>query len=223
MKNILCIMLITLTIVYSGCASMECEPECKPVLFPHDEYGYKAEPQKLPGTYTPAKDNEIIKFYNLKIAKPKDWKHEIPFGKSLHLFPPGKARSVLISYESPRTFEPNGFKGMHLIGCDNFEIFEQEETKTSKDFITDLYLFTSEKFDDPEFKPTFWHYVILWDKTSALRNAVKMVHYQGNNLEAFRIDIKNQTVSPIVQLLFFIKRMNRIISPYPQPLRMMLL
>ncbi len=186
MKKLSIFLLIALAIVYSGCASTE----CKPVLFPHIEYGYRAEPQKLPGTYTPNKGNEIIEFYNLKIAKPEDWKHEIPFEKTLHLFPPGKDRSVIISYESPRTFEPDDFKGMHLIGCDNFEVSNNQETKTTKDYITDLYLFTSEQFENREFKPTFWHYFVLWNKIKVLGNVEKIVHYQGHNFEAFRRDRK---------------------------------
>jgi hypothetical protein len=108
---------------------------------------------------------------------------------TLHLFSPDKNRSVLIIYESSRSFGIDSSKGMHLVGCDNFEA-ENDELKTSKDYIRDVFLFTEKKFDDPEFKPTFWNYFILWSKIDFLENAKKMVHYHGDNFEAFRLDSK---------------------------------
>jgi hypothetical protein len=188
MKKLSYCFLIVLAIMYNGCVSRK----CKPVLFPYVEYDYHAAPRKLVGLYTPTKDSEIIDFYHLKIEKPQGWLHEIPFEKTLHLFPPGKARSVIISYNLSRTIKPNDYKGMNLIGCDNFEVSDHEEIKTSKDLITDLYLFTEEQFNNLKIKPTFWHYSILWTKTTALHNMLKMFHYQGHNIEAFRLDFNRE-------------------------------
>ncbi len=184
MKNAHYFFLIILAIVYSGCASTK----CKPVVFPHSEHGYEAEPFKLVGAYKLQKGYEIVEFYGLQIEIPKGWQHKTPFEKTLYLFSPGKVRSVIITYDHPRTFGPNGAKGMHLIGCDNFEIDDHQEIKTDKDFIADVFLFTADKFDDPEFKPTFWHYFILWAKVDKFTHAEKIVHYEGNNFEAFRCD-----------------------------------
>jgi hypothetical protein len=180
---------IILAIVLSGCNSTGCKLECKPVIFPYMEHAYKADPYQLSGKFVPNNDNEMIEYHDLKIEVPKGWGHEIPFGDTLLLFSPGKEQTVMITYEPPTAFgtayDPNG---IHLLGCDNFEVNEPGESKTAKDFFKDLFLFTEIDFEASDFQPTFWHYFILWAKVDHLKNVENMVHYQGNNLEAFRSD-----------------------------------
>jgi hypothetical protein len=168
-----------------GCASIH--GNCKPALFPYVEYSHKAELRPLNDSYSQGNDTEIVEFCALKIAIPRGWRCEEPFEKTMRLFTNDKSRSVIVSYELSTTIKTQDLAEIKLIGCDCPKPNVPQEEKTSKDFFTDIYLFTADQMDSIA-EPTLWHYYVLWSKTSILRDAIEMVHYQGNNLEAFRHD-----------------------------------
>lgn len=184
MKNTCCVLLIAVAIAVTGCTSTK----CRPILFPYVEYNYQAAPQELSGLSNIDKENEIIEFHKLNIVKPIQWMHEFPFGNTLHLFTEGKKRSIILSYNESRSFDMNDYKDIEFIGCDNFEATNNDEIKTSKNFISDLFMFTADQYNDMKKDATFWHYFILWSKSTALHGMEKLIHYQGKNVEAFRID-----------------------------------
>lgn len=187
MKKVYCnfLVLIFFAMVVMGCTSTV----CKPTLFPYVEYSFKAEPKKLVGSITKSDKDEIIEFQKLKFIKPNKWTHEFPLDNTLQIFTEGKKRSIIISYNKSRSFDPDGFRDMNLIGCDNFEA-KNGLFKSSKDFISDVFLFTEEELKGMKKEPTFWHYFILWSKSTSLHGAERLVHYKGKNVEAFRMDKK---------------------------------
>jgi hypothetical protein len=155
--------------------------ECKPVLFPYVEYGYKAELQKLAGSKI-ISDGEIIDFHGMRFRLMKGWSYEKVFSGRTIKFYKDKSRFFILSFSNNKDIHLDN-ETFKMVGCKNFSIMDSTRTKTKKEFYTDLYLFTDEQLSG---NPTFWQYYILWAKTEFLHNAIKLTHYRGKNLEAFQ-------------------------------------
>lgn len=183
-RYFLLFIICTATIII-GCNNSPPQ-KCKPILFPYIEYTYKAQPRKLAGEYLHSTQLETIDFFNLNLDIPKGWSYERVFaGKTIKLSK-GEKRFFLINFHKAKTRidDASNFK---FIGCDAFASKETITTRTDKDFWTDLYLFTSDQLQG---EPSFWQYSILWSKTEFLRDATKLIHYKGKDLEAFQRNIK---------------------------------
>lgn len=152
---------------------------CKPVLMPYVEYGYKAKPWKLSNAYVQKKE-KTIDFHGVKIVSPHGFKHEIVFDGSAINFYNNKKSRLLLSFENNKIIQDN-FETFNLIGCNNFNT--KPIRKNSIEFYSDLYSFTDDQLNS---EPDFWQYYVLWAKTKFLRDAVKLTHYTGNNIEAFQ-------------------------------------
>lgn len=168
-----------------GCASVD--SNCQLAVFPYVEYSYKAEPRPLTASYSRGDYPEVAEFCALKIPVPRGWRYENPFDKTMHLFTNDKSRSVIVSCERLKTIRAQDLADIKLVGCDCPKFVGPQGEKSSKDFYNDIYLLTADQMESIV-EPTFWHFYIFWSKTSMLRDAIEMVHYQGNNLEAFRHD-----------------------------------
>lgn len=179
---LLCVLLCGLG---GGCASVE--SKCQLALFPYAEYSYKAESRPLASANSRGDLLESVEFCALKIPVMPGWQYEKPFDKTLHLFTQDKSHSVIASCERSTTINPQDLANIKLVGCDCSKSVDLPDEKSSKDFYNDIYLFTADQMDSIK-DPTLWHYYILWSKTSMLRDATEMIHYQGNNLDAFRHD-----------------------------------
>ncbi len=176
--------------VLSGC-SIKPHNGCKPVLMPYVEYGYKAESQKLSGSYI-QKNKEIIDFHGVKLVVPQGWSYETVFAGRTIKFSKDKDRFFILNFKNNKLFRNDDIQTFKMIGCKNFSVKNKDQGKTRirKEFYTDLYLFTGDQLDS---NPTFWQYYILWTKTEFLRDAVKLIHYTGENLEAFQRNIDPRT------------------------------
>lgn len=169
----------------TGCSDYR-EGNCHPLLFPYIEYGYKAETQKLPGIYT-QKGEEIIEFHGLKLAVPVGWRYEIVLSGHSVKFYRECNDFFLLSFEKNSTYHQEDIKNFRLIGCDHFNEDKKPLTKTSMDYYTDLFSVTDNDIDSDS---GFWLYYILWSKTELFHDSAKLIHYKGNNLEAFQNNIK---------------------------------
>jgi hypothetical protein len=176
--------LFLLLAVLNGCSVSQYNG-CKPVLLPYVEHNYKAEPQKLSRSYV-QRHTELIDFQGIKVAVPQGWSYEEVFS----------GRTIKISKDKNRFFILNFVKNVdiwcdietfYMIGCKKFSEKKQKTIKTEKEFYTDLYLFTDDQLDND---PTFWQYYILWCKTEFLRDTDELIHYRGENLEAFQRNSK---------------------------------
>jgi hypothetical protein len=167
----------------TGCSTNQYK-SCKPVLMPYVEYDYKAEPQKLSGDYV-QKTDKIINFHGLKVVVPQGWSYEKVSAEKAIKFFNNKSRFLLIFEKNIDIRCDNEIS--HMIGCNNFVVKNQGETKTQKEFYTDLYLFTDDKLDRD---PVFWQYHILWCKTKFLRDTDELFHFTGESLEAFQRNYK---------------------------------
>ena len=180
--------LMTTTTFLTACNDQSGE-SCHPLLFPHVEYGYKAEPQKLPGLYSQQNDDEIIKFHGIRLAIPDGWHHEIVLSGHSAKFIKKDIGFFLLSYEKNMNIESSDTTNFRFIGCDHFKVDKNSITKTSKDFYTDLFSFTDDEIDSDS---GFWHYYILWAKIDMFHDSKKLVNYRGNSLEAFQNNIKSR-------------------------------
>jgi hypothetical protein len=170
--------------VLSGCSANQYN-SCKPVLMPYVEYDYKAVSQKLSGGYV-KKNAEAIDFHGLKLAVPQGWSYEMVFSGRTIKISKNKNRFFILSIKNNVDIWCD-IETFNLIGCKNFIEKNQKIIKTKKDFYTDLYLFTDDQLDSD---PTFWQYYILWSKTEFLRDTDELIHYTGENLEAFQRNSK---------------------------------
>lgn len=176
--------LLLLSLALIGC-SINPNRGCKPVLMPYVEYGYKAYPKKLSGHYV-QKTGKIIDFHGLKVAAPVGWKYEKVFAGKTIKFWKDNNRSFILSFKKNNDIRYD-VKNFYMIGCKNFNLKNLEKVRTKKDFYTDLYMFTDDQIDSD---PTFWQYYILWSKTEFLRDTDQLMHYTGENLEAFQRNTK---------------------------------
>jgi hypothetical protein len=182
-KKFFFLLFISLTAL-SGCSTNQYSG-CKPVLMPYVEHNYKADPQKLSGSYA-QRNMEVIDFHGIKVAVPQGWSYKIVLA----------GRTIKISSDNNRFFILNFIKNVdiwcdiedfYMVGCKNFSDKKQKTIKTEKEFYADLYLLTKNKLDND---PTFWQYYILWCKTKFLRDTDELIHYTGENLEAFQRNSK---------------------------------
>jgi hypothetical protein len=176
--NISSIILIALALL--GCANGPSK-KCKPVLFPYVEYGYKAEPVILDGSYSNDQVKQSIDIFGLKLISPEGWHLKISNDQTVKFVSKsGRFFLVLYNKDTPFLDEPGNF---NFIGCDDFNSNNKYVMRSDKDVTSAIYLFADE---DLKGEPTFWQYFILWSKTKILRDAVKLVHFRGKQLEAFQ-------------------------------------
>jgi hypothetical protein len=183
MNRISYLIPVSLTlIIFLGCTSAQ--TRCKAVLFPYIEYSHRAETQFVSGIDARLEISRYVKFHTLNIEVPDTWQVDTPLD-TLHLFSADKTRSIVITFN--RSFQTNtaDLESIKIIGCDSF--FNPHEEKTGKDFFRDLYLFTIDDLASIE-DATLWQLYILWTKGDTLRNSLRLVHYVGDHLEAFRRD-----------------------------------
>lgn len=158
---------------------------CTPVLMPYVEYGYKADSLKLSGDYV-QKTEEIINFHGLKVAVPQGCSYEMVLAGRTIKISKNKNRFFILSFKKNIDILCD-IEDFYMVGCKNFALNNQEKIKTKKEFYTDLYLLTDDQLDGD---PTFWQYYILWCKTEFLRDTDELIHYTGENLEAFQRNSK---------------------------------
>lgn len=176
------LLLIMLSV---GCSAKK-DNDCHPLLFPHVEYGYRAELQNLPGLYNHG-DQEIIEFHGIRLAVPDGWRHEIALSGHSVKFLKERQNSFLVSFQKNVNFESNNTENFRFIGCDNFKPDKTSTTKNSRDYYTDLFSFTDEDIGRDS---GFWEYSILWSKIEMFHDSARIIHYAGSNLEAFQNNIK---------------------------------
>lgn len=182
-KKFLCFLFLSL-VTLSGCRTNQ-NSDCKPVLFPYVEYEYKAEPQKISGGYI-SETEEIIDFHGLKLPVPQGWHYKKVFsGRTIKFFK-DKHRSFIVSFKDNNDIWCD-IESFSMMGCKKNSLKSQETARTKKEFYTELYLFTDDQLDRD---PTFWQYYILWAKTKFLHDVDKLIHYTGENLEAFQRNSK---------------------------------
>lgn len=177
-------LLFILIVVLSGCGTSQYNG-CKPVLMPYVEYDYKAVHQQIFGEYV-RKNKEVIDFQGLKLAVPQGWKHEMVLAGKAIKISNEKNHFFILSFKKNIDIWCH-IEDFYMVGCKNFVLKDQEKIKTKKEFYTDLYLLTDDKLDND---PTFWQYYILWCKTKFLRETDELIHYTGENLEAFQRNSK---------------------------------
>ncbi|MCP4746938.1 MAG: hypothetical protein GY874_12500 [Desulfobacteraceae bacterium] len=165
--------------ILNGCGIKK-QGTCKPVLFPANEYTYKAKSQKVSGSYT-LKAEETVDFHGVNIPIPKGWRYKKDFNESVLKIFKNKPFFLLIFNEGI-TAPSNEYKDFRMIGCKNFNPKIDKE-KSSKEFYTDLFLFTEA---DLSKNPSFWQYYVLWFKTKIFREATELDHYIGKTFEAFQ-------------------------------------
>lgn len=169
------------------------EMPCKPVLFPYTEYRYVAESKKLDGIYYRYDGRPTIQLFNLKLSVPNGWTHE-KFVEDIFKFSSSDGRMFLFSFDKGRSFT-NRAEEVQFVGCADVKSKEPMEFKTPKDYYTDLFHLTADQMGDD---PTLWQCYILWSKTDAFRDAVKLTHFIGDNLEAFQKNSKQHPVEAIL-------------------------
>ena len=186
-RKVLLLCIVILSFVFCGCVN-KANIQCKPVLFPMPEHGYKAEPHLLDDTFAKPDGREIIEYSGLKIAIPEGWHHEKVFkGKRLKLYKNRERFFLFSSEHSEMVSAPTLLKYLNDTDCNWNSLKSNTPRKTSRDFYTDLYLFTDRQLsDDPESWP--WQYMILWFKRDLLHHAERMIYYKGRNLEAFQLN-----------------------------------
>lgn len=179
---------ILLSIAFLVGCGIKAEYGCKPALMPYVEYGYRAEARILSASHTP-ESNEIIEFHDIPLPLPAEWNYErLSGGKAIKFFN-GLDQKFILMHEKSKNIQDD-FSTFNLIGCNNFP--DKKINKNSKDFYTDLYLFTETQINN---ESDFWYYYILWAKTKFLRNTVKLVHYSGKNIKAFQRIFDKRTSS----------------------------
>lgn len=176
------VMFNIMFILLYGCTSTQII--CKPVLFPYNEFSYRAESKSFEGMYSRGFKSSAVKFHSLNIEVPNGWQVDTPLD-TLHLFSADKTRSIIITFNRSFQINAEDIEKMGIIDCDSFS--SSLEQKTSKEFYRDLYLFTIDDLASVE-DATLWQLYILWNKGDALRNSLRLDHYSGDQLEAFRRD-----------------------------------
>jgi hypothetical protein len=180
--------------VLLGCANISREI-CKPALFPYIEYHFKAHAFSLSGVSSKEGDfTPNITLFNMNMSIPEGWTYEKMHNDAVG-FKSVDGRSFLISFnsDSAGAYAVDGFK---LIGCNNFTAGDTIPNKTAKDYYRDIFLLTPDQLGDD---PTFWEYSILWSKTNILRNAVKLLHIEGDHLAAFQRNVDPSRMIASVQ------------------------
>ncbi|MCP4746612.1 MAG: hypothetical protein GY874_10815 [Desulfobacteraceae bacterium] len=172
-------LLLSVTIL-NGCG-LKNQCACKPVLFPYSGYDYKAKSQKLSGLYS-QKIHNVVDLHGVKVPIPNGWRFKKDnHAPALKIFKNKKHFFLLSFYEDSPT--PSGKdKNFKMIGCKNF-VPEIDKEKSTKELYTDLFFFTEADLSESS---SFWQYYILWFKTEFFRNAVRLDHYTGKSIEAFR-------------------------------------
>jgi hypothetical protein len=165
--------------------TVQANSQCVPVLFPHEEYNYKAEFKQLKTIEKISSRYKHFEFHNINLAIPGHWNYEYVLdGHAVRIFQ--ESRTMLLSDSKPtESFDIDPAK-MRLVGCNNFKERTDKITKTFKDYIADLFLLTEDQLDD---EPNFWQYYILSSKVDYFRSSYKLIHYKGENLEAFQHDV----------------------------------
>lgn len=202
------VLLIISSLVACGCVSQS-NSRCKPVLFPYSEYGYRAEPANLSGTYTHDNTKQTVAFSGIKLDLPKEWRFKQSSNWVLK-FSMKDGRSFVLFYKKETPFTDD-IANFHLVGCDSFiKPKNPPPIKSPRDFIKDLYLFTDE---DLKGEPTFWKYFILWSKTEILHDADKLVYYKGKNIEAFQMNTNPRKLCAHSDIACRIRIFPHIIAP----------
>lgn len=168
-------------IVIIGCGRGSTGP-CKPMLFPYSEYGYHAEPEELAGKYKGDDTSQKVEIFGITMELPHGWRFKAHDEWGIKFFM-DDGRTIAMFFNKGRSFTDDA-KNFNFVGCDSlFTHKSHTTTRTHKEYITSIYLFTDE---DLQGEPTFWQYFVLWSKTDILRDAVKLVHFKGKHLEAFQ-------------------------------------
>jgi hypothetical protein len=173
--------LFSICFISSGC-SLESNLGCKPVLQVYTEYGAKADPKNLPGTYASKPGTQNAAYFGLNFEIPEGWHAEQIHRFVVRVYDTDWCQSFLIVFNQGDVLTKN-IRKPELIGCRDFAEKDLARFKSDKDYYRDLYLFTSDQLDE---RPRYWQYWILWSKSREFQTISALYHYTGRSLEAFQ-------------------------------------
>ena len=113
---------------------------------------------------------------------PDGWYHEKTFADKTIKIINGEDRFFLSNYKKNRLFRDTDIEDFNMVGCKTFKANVKMSEKNSRNFYTDLYLFTADQLHED---PSFWGCYILWSKTTFLKDAIELMYYTGQNTKAF--------------------------------------
>ena len=180
-KNI--ILLPIACVLFLGCSNIN-TTKCFPVLFPYPEYLYKAELEALSDSKNYYNREEKYNLFNLTFFLTKEWSYE-KISEDTIKFKNKNDRVFILSLNTDKYFSDD-WQSFRFVGCTEFKKEKSSQQRSVSSYYYDLFMITDEKATQ---RSDVWYYYILWSKTNLLRDAIRLVKYQGKNIDAYQKNI----------------------------------